>query len=384
MASAQNPMPVASKGMKPPLESMSWVFIDTKPGIVKYDVKHTQVVTIGQISKKMEAEQGTILQSEVFSIKIGEKTIDWKIGICPNGYPSRDGLQLVSTGHIGIGLACLDILEFPIDATTIFSLIDKRSSIRKGKRSDQQTFPKAQRAGVRIADFISHLELREKPDDLIPEDTLTIMCELTIKNVGVSLVGSDSKSKSRILVPAGNESKSNKKYMRDMEEVFKIGKFMDVTIVCQGKEFPCHKAILAGRSQVFEAMFSPNFKEGIENKVEVVDVAADVLEKILRFIYRGDIWDLKEGAADILVAAEKYALVDLKEMCEESLGVHMTVGNVLDMVELADLHNATMLRAMALRFIGENAKEVSAQKEWRQRIPGVMADIIDAIIQKGH
>ena len=127
--------------------------------------------------------------------------------------------------------------------------------------------------------------------------------------------------------------------------------------------------------------------EAVRKKSMKLDVRpADVLEEILRFIYRGDVsvMDLKEGAADILVAAEKYALVDLKEMCEESLGVHMTVGNVLDMVELADLHNATMLRAMALRFIGENAKEVSAQKEWRKRIPGVMADIIDAIIQKGH
>ena len=377
-------MPVASKGMKPPLESMSWVFIDTKPGIVKYDVKHTQVVTIGQISKKMEAEQGTILQSEVFSIKIGEKTIDWKIGICPNGYPSRDGLQLVSTGHIGIGLACLDILEFPIDATTIFSLIDKRSSIRKGKRSDQQTFPKAQRAGVRIADFISHLELREKPDDLIPEDTLTIMCELTIKNVGVSLVGSDSKSKSRILVPAGNESKSNKKYMRDMQEVFKIGKFTDVTIVCQGREFPCHKEILAGRSPVFDAMFSPNFKEGTENKVDVVDVAPEICEELLRFIYSGKVGDscLKEIAGDLFAAAEKYGVLDLKELCEESLCVNMTVGNVLEMMELADLHNAANLRAAALKFIGENAKEISSQKEWRERIPDAIADIIDAIIHK--
>ena len=53
-------------------------------------------------------------------------------------------------------------------------------------------------------------------------------------------------------------------------------------------------------------------------------------------------------------------------------------------MELADLHNAANLRAMALKFIGRNAKEVSSQEEWRERFPGVVVDIIDAIIQKGH
>ena len=60
----------------------------------------------------------------------------------------------------------------------------------------------------------------------------------------------------------------------------------------------------------------------------------------------------------------------------------MTVGNVLEMMELADLHNAANLRAAALKFIGENAKEVSSQKEWREKIPETIADIFDAIIHK--
>ena len=370
-------MAVASMVKRPPLGTTSWSFIDTKPSIIMYDVEHTHVLTIGNISKKLETEPGTALHSEVFTMKIGDDVIDWCIGICPNGHCEYNG----TIGHIAVFLERITDIdtESSIDANLIFHIVDKNGYMKRSKIIDKTISKTDSIFGT--AKFISHSELRKNPD-LIPEDTLTIMCKVTIKGGGVSLVGGESRSS--ILVPAVNEDRPISMYMDEMENIYHKGNFPDVTIVCQGKEFPCHKAILAGRSQVFEAMFSPNFKEGIENKVEVVDVAADVLEKILRFIYRGDIWDLKEGAADILVAAEKYALVGLKEMCEESLGVHMTVGNVLDMVELADLHNATMLRAMALRFIGENAKEVSAQKEWRQRIPGVMADIIDAIIQKGH
>ena len=55
MASSQDQMSVATK-VEPPLESMSRSFIDVKPDIIKYDVKHTHVVTIGKISTKMEEE----------------------------------------------------------------------------------------------------------------------------------------------------------------------------------------------------------------------------------------------------------------------------------------------------------------------------------------
>ena len=135
---------------------------------------------------------------------------------------------------------------------------------------------------------------------------------------------------------------------------------------------------------MFDAMFSPNFKEGTENKVDVVDVAPEICEELLHFIYSGKVGDccLKEVARDLFVAAEMYGVLDLKEICEESLCVNMTVGNVLEMMELADLHNAANLRAAALKFIGENAKEVSSQKEWREKIPEAIADIFDAIIHK--
>ena len=133
---------------------------------------------------------------------------------------------------------------------------------------------------------------------------------------------------------------------------------------------------------MLEAMFSPNFREGMENKVEVVDVTAETLEEMLRYMYSGRVRDLKGVAEKLLVAAEKYNLKGLKKLCEESLCVNIKVGNVLDMMELADLHTASNLRATALKLIGENAKEVASQQEWRERMPDVMADIIDAMIQK--
>ena len=374
MASPQDSVPSAAIFKRTPLESMSWGFVDTKPGIIEYDVKHTHVLTIGNFSKKMDAEPFTwVREFEAFSIKIGEEFTWWILGICPNGFPRLNE----TIGHIGVVLMKITDTEFPINVDLIFSFVDKngsKSRIRRGEKA----FKAPAGEGFKIRKFISHSELRENPD-LIPDDTLTVRCELSIKGGGVSLVDGGPS----ILVPAGNEERSTRNFMENMEEIFKVGKFTDVTIDCQGKQFQCHKAILAGRSSVFDAMFSPNFKEGIENKVEVVDVSADIFEEILRFIYSGEVRHLKAGAKHLLVAAEKYNLVDLKKFCEESLCVNMTVENVLDLIELADLHDAANLRATALEFIGKNAKEVSAQKGWREKIPDLMADIFEAIIQKG-
>ena len=319
-------MAVASMVKRPPLGTTSWSFIDTKPSIIMYDVEHTHVLTIGNISKKLETEPGTALHSEVFTMKIGDDVIDWCIGICPNGHCEYNG----TIGHIAVFLERITDIdtESSIDANLIFHIVDKNGYMKRSKIFDK-TISKTDSIFGR-AKFISHSELRKNPD-LIPDDTLTIMCELTIKGGGVSLV--DGESRSSILVPGGNEETSTWNYMEDMANVFDAGQFTDVTIDCQGKMFHCHKAILAGRSPVLEAMFSSNFKEGMGNKVEVKDIAPDIIEEMLRFIYSGEVWNLKEVAANLLVAAEKYQVTDLKNLCEESLCVNITLDNVLDTLE---------------------------------------------------
>ena len=56
-----------------------------------------------------------------------------------------------------------------------------------------------------------------------------------------------------------------------------------------GEEFKCHKVILAGRSTVFDAMFTHDLMEKNENKVEVEDVDADNIKEMLVFIYSGKV-----------------------------------------------------------------------------------------------
>ena len=130
-------MAVASTVKRPPLETTSWSFIDTKPDLIKYDVKHTHVVTIGNINKKMEAEHGTVLQSKEFCIKIGDAITDWYIDIYPNGHDYDGSLK-----HIGIYLVRDTDTKFYSDANFILSLIDSNGS-KRYSASYSLTLPQA-------------------------------------------------------------------------------------------------------------------------------------------------------------------------------------------------------------------------------------------------
>ena len=282
MASSQDRMAGMPTMTRPPVESSSWCFTDSEPRVmIKHDVKHTQVWTIGDIRKKITMENGCSLESDKFSIKIGDKIIDdWYIKIYPNGKTDR------TIGYFSVGLKKKTYADLPMDEIAI-TLVDNNGGKVKGK----SLRGKEKRNGWGWGKFVSHAELRQfVPDD--ETDSLNVMCEVTIKEGGVSLVGSGAIG---ILAPGGDEEASARNCLEDVGNLFNAGKFTDVTIVCQdqGKEFQCHKAILAGRSPVFEAMFSHSMKETQENKVTVEDIDADTFEEMLIFMYSGKVKNLK-------------------------------------------------------------------------------------------
>ena len=106
--------------------------------------------------------------------------------------------------------------------------------------------------------------------------------------------------------------------------------FADAVLHCGGRDFQCHKAILAARSQVFEAMFKYDMEEKKSSRVEVKDCEpevthpdschhdhdpqqyhgqhydAQVMAEMLRFIYTGRTQAcLETMASDLLAAADK-------------------------------------------------------------------------------
>ena len=67
-------------------------------------------------------------------------------------------------------------------------------------------------------------------------------------------------------------------------------KFSDCVVACEGREFRCHKNILASRSTVFDAMFTHDMEENRKSKVDIVDLDGDTVHDMIRYIYSGKVY----------------------------------------------------------------------------------------------
>merc|ERR1712025_946739 len=113
-------------------------------------------------------------------------------------------------------------------------------------------------------------------------------------------------------------------------------------------------------------------------------MGADVMAEMLRFIYTGrTATSLDTMAAELLAAADKYALERLKVMCEEALCNSLTVENVSEVLILADLRSAEQLKAQAIEFINNrHATDVMDTPGWKQMVssnPHLVAEAFKAL-----
>ena len=139
--------------------------------------------------------------------------------------------------------------------------------------------------------------------------------------------------------------------------------FADVTFQVKEEKIKAHKVILAARSPYFESMFRSGMKESIANEVVIPDVDPDVFAKMLQFLYSGVApLDTSEG---LLVAADKYAVEDLKEICETTLVSRLNGENVAEFLLLAEKHNCPLLLEKASVLFRSHFYEIGGEDQMK-------------------
>jgi len=166
----------------------------------------------------------------------------------------------------------------------------------------------------------------------------------------------------------------------DCSKLLEDGQFSDITIVCQEEEnevkIPAHKCILGSRSPVFNAMFNHNMTEAQTKEVKIIDLNLSTVKDMLRYMYIGKIEDLNTRCPNLLEAADKYQLSELKEICEDTLCSNLTVENSLECLVLADLHNAQELKTASVKFIVEHSADFVDQIDKFKEYPDLMAELL--------
>ena len=136
----------------------------------------------------------------------------------------------------------------------------------------------------------------------------------------------------------------------ELYSLFEESAYTDVTIKCGGEEFKAHKAVLASQSPVFKTMFEVDMKEKDSNIIEISDIDSMVMSDLMAYFYKGKPLHLNTLAKDLLNAANKYELPRLFAMCENELTEDLEAENIVELLILADLHNAKIMKRKCARY----------------------------------
>ncbi|CAM0902589.1 unnamed protein product [Alopecurus aequalis] len=134
----------------------------------------------------------------------------------------------------------------------------------------------------------------------------------------------------------------------------------DVTFSVGGEEFCAHRSLLAARSPIFAAqLFVPMAEKDSRRYVEVMDMEPTTFRMMLHYIYTDALPLCSDnGGANsapvmqhLLVAAERYGLDRLKQICEDELCKGMDVETIMTTLALANQHQCERLKKACVTFM---------------------------------
>ncbi|KAG8195042.1 hypothetical protein JTE90_029622 [Oedothorax gibbosus] len=92
-------------------------------------------------------------------------------------------------------------------------------------------------------------------------------------------------------------------FAQDMHFMYEEGLLSDFTLCAGNKTFPVHKSILSARSPAFKAMFTTPLKKKEAEVLDIPDIGADTLHRMLVFVYTSEIAHLEwEDAISLFFA----------------------------------------------------------------------------------
>ncbi|XP_064472257.1 speckle-type POZ protein-like isoform X2 [Ornithodoros turicata] len=357
MAIPRLPTPPPQSEVNTPVAE-SWCYTQVKV------IKFSYMWTINNFSFCRE-EMGEVLKSSTFSAGANDK-LKWCLRVNPKG------LDEESKDYLSLYLLLVSCNKSEVRAKFKFSILNAKREETKAMES-QRAYRFVQGKDWGFKKFIRRDFLLDEANGLLPDDKLTLYCEVSVVADSVNISGQNNAIQFK--VPECRLSD-------DLGHLFESQKFSDVILSVNGREFYAHKAILAARSPVFAAMFEHEMEEKKQNRVEITDMDHEVLREMLRFIYTGRAPSLERMADDLLAAADKYALERLKVMCEEALCSNLSVETAAEVLILADMHSADQLKAHAIDFINTHATDVMETAGWKtmvHRQPHLIAEAFRAL-----
>lgn len=146
----------------------------------------------------------------------------------------------------------------------------------------------------------------------------------------------------------------------NMEELRRLGKLCDITLIAQEEKFSAHRIVLAASIPYFNAMFMHDYL--LESRQDVIvlnNVDACALEHIINYSYNGKIEITNENVQALLIAANFFHLKSIKDACCEFVKRRLCVQDALCLRSFAEHLMCHDLVVSVNRFINNNFSKIS-------------------------
>ena len=297
---------------------------------------------------------------------------EWRIDLYPNGNSD------LSINNVSVYLHLLNSYQEEIKAQYRFCILNDKGKIGYyGVWTNKTLFSPGDYYGSPT--YVSRDYLFKNSETLLPNDTLTIYCEIKA-STGFQCSSTETETTYNACPPTSRFNACNDFYL-----LFQYGKYSDVTLILKsGKKLLAHKCILATRSSVFATLMDQHAaNQNNLHMINVNDFEDEIIEEMLRFMYSGNVQSLQLLGSTIMAAAVRYDVKELKDICEQSLIKGLTISNAANLLVTADLHKVEQLKAATIQFIALNAKNIISTPAYLAMStshPHLLKEVIDAMV----
>ncbi|XP_063063525.1 kelch-like protein 40b [Engraulis encrasicolus] len=163
-----------------------------------------------------------------------------------------------------------------------------------------------------------------------------------------------------------------------LADLLENDKFVDCTLKVKGREFPCHRLVLAACSSYFRAFFQSDVEESRKREVVFDEVEPGVMGMILRYLYTSSINVTEQNVQDVFAVANMLQIPSIFTVCVSFLQKRLSLSNCLAIFRLGLMLDCPRLAIAARNFACERFQLISRDAEFYQLTPSELAAVLSA------
>ncbi len=302
----------------------------------------------------------------------------WLLAVYPGGN------NRAAEGNVSVKLKHLT--EGTITVRYGIRIANKFGKIKKAKTSVKRVFTADTNLGSPMwgwDDFISRSEILDESQSIL-DDNGTLTIDVFIEEEPTTIFVPNNPLVKMIQGMFNDQTTADVCF-----EVSSSGEKEDNDGIKRAKTttpFYAHRLILETCAPMLAALCGSNDSGGVVT-ASIDDVKPEIFHHLLSYVYGGNVpeKELKTNAKDIIDAADKYSIVNLKLTAEAAYveSTDISLDNAMDNLLYADSMNLALLKETVMDFLAENSVEATEKVSFAN-FPGHLSKDIFVAMNKVH